>query len=267
MAEKIGFVSFSAFDFMGSSEHVSLKRRAYDANHPTRSFFTSHPSLPPWKNLADLGNERALRKTPPEFQPLMNEYHRYFFENAVRHENYLRWVRRHRAWDRETEIHFSRFTLLRDYLNDRFAREDYTRRGRLNQILDQAKQKAWLQSETLLAHSLNDEMERKMTNARALQKKLVEQALFRERAYALPNEREAWRHRDEVTRSAPTTHENRIPVHVHSEQRWAHSLAIAHYQQQLQEIPVAPTALNTHTSEGLQTPLAPPIVKRVNGLG
>ncbi|RZA17843.1 MAG: hypothetical protein EOP10_22015 [Proteobacteria bacterium] len=267
MAEKIGFISFSAFDYLKANEHVSLKRKAYDTAHPTRSFFESHPAIPPWNNLAHIGNEPALRKTPAEYQPLMNEYHRYFFENAVRHENYLRWVRRHRAWDRETEVHFGRFTLLRDYLNDQYARADYMRRGRMHQIFDKANERAWLQSETLLAHSLNDEMKHKITNAKALQKKLAAQALYQQSAFNIPDERQAWKHRDEITRASPTTHEDRIALNVHIEPSWPQALAIAHYQQQIQKVPIAPVALNTNTAAGLQTPLAAPIVRRVNGLG
>ena len=110
MAEKIGFISFSAFDLKKANEFEAIKRQSFDRANPTQSWFQHHPAIPRWREIDQLGIEPALRRTPAEFQPLMNEYYRYFLENAVQHESYLRWVRRHRAWDRETEVTFARFT-------------------------------------------------------------------------------------------------------------------------------------------------------------
>ena len=267
MAEKIGFISFSAFELQKANEFDGIKRKAYDTAHPTRSFFETYPPIPDWNRLARAGVEPIERKTPDEFLPLMNEYHRYFMENSLQNEAYLRWVRRHRAWDRETEVVFGRFSQLRDHLNDRFARDDYARRGRMHQIMDQATQKAWLHTEALLIASENEVIERRMHSAKALQKKLAAQAFFQQRTLGIESDREAWKSRDEATRIAPTTQENRIPLNVNAEQSWSQGLAIAHYQQQIQRMPIMALTPSTHTTVAAQTPLAVPIVKKVNGMG
>lgn len=267
MAEKIGFMSFSAFDLRKATEFEAIRRNTYDTKHPTQSFFDHHPVNPPWNATAHIGNEPMQRKTPAEFLPLMNEYHRYFYENAVQHEAYLRWVRRHRAWDRETEVFFGRFNDLRDRLNDLYAAQDYVRRGRMHQIYDKATQRTWLNTELLETASANEAMEQKIRNAKTLQKKLEAQALYQQRAFEVPDERQAWKKREEASRVAPTTHENRVPLNVNVESPWVQALAISHYQQQIQQMPIAQAALHTQTGTALQSSQAAPIVKKVNGLG
>lgn len=267
MAAKIGYVSFSAFELRKADEFVSIKRKAYDTADPTKSWFDRNPPIPPWQNGAHVGIEPAMQKTPSEFVPLMNEYHRFFLERSVEQEHYLRWLKRHRAWDRETEVHFRRFQDLRDHLNDRFAREDYTRRGRLHQIYDQATQKTWMQTDRLNAVSEREALEAKRRNALLLQKKLESEALYRNTQFEVPNERAMWKSREEVQKVSATSSEEKIAISVRTDPGWAHALALSHYQQAQGSIPVAPPPLATQTASTMQTALAPPVIKKVHGLG
>lgn len=265
MAEKIGFITFSAFDYQKSTEFDARKGNSYDTANPTQSFFERNPAMPPWKKLSQIGNEPMKRLTPPEFQPLMNEYHRYFLENAVKNEAYLRWVRRHRAWDRETEVVFGRFEQLRDHLNDRFAVNAYAQRGRLNQIFDHAMRRTWMNSEALISASATEAREQKIRSAKALQVKLEEQARYRDHAYKIPDERQIVQKREDPVKVLPPTRDIPIPLNANFENSWSHGLAIAHYQQQMQQSTIAPATLNTNSPNGLPSTPSVPLIKKVAG--
>ncbi len=267
MAEKIGFVTFHAFDLKKVDEFDSKKWSADDIQNPTDTWFEKHPAIPRWRNPAELGIEPVVRKTPDQLKPLMNEYHRYFLENAVQHEAYARWARRHKAWDREAEIAMARFTKLRDYLNDKYASADYGRRGRVHEILTKAAQKTWLNTEIVNFSALNEAVTRQFESGKALQKALKDQAYFRNTAYSLPEREAFFKDRESESRKVGDGEKDKIPLLIESRMGWVSGLAFKHYLNEIERIPMAPPTVLSNTASTVQTPSSPPIVKKVSGLG
>ena len=227
MAEKIGFISFSAFELHRANEFDAIKTRLYDAQRPARSFFEVHPAQPPWKSPGSIGIEHVMRRTPPELMPLMNEYHRYFLENSVQHELYLRWWRRHHDWDHNTELYIKNFDELRDYINGRYDEDFYVQKGRLLAIDKMIQEKKW-QTEGMIE---------KVYVQKPMDKKSIEYARERTRITA--------EHRTREMLVSPNV----------GPPRWAQLLAMAQYGQKAQ--PPAPA--NHYNSTAIDQPKPPAI--------
>ncbi len=247
MAEKIGFISFTAFELHNANEFDGIKQRLYNLERPTRPYLSLHPALPPWRQLALLGNEPILRRTPTELEPLMNEYHAYFHDKTIQHEHYMRWWRRHHAWNRDEEIFFLRFDDLRNHLCEVYNRETYARQGRMQAIFRKAAERSWHTGEVNLAlgdrqHSESD----RLSNHRLRVGHQYRELIFREPDLD-PN-----RHRlaKPVYGDAqnPVSHPPREILHspLAKPPRWAKLLAVAEYQQQAQ-IPLPAVPIETRS--------------------
>ncbi|RZA10613.1 MAG: hypothetical protein EOP10_34460, partial [Proteobacteria bacterium] len=246
MAEKIGFINFTAFELHRANEFDAIKTRLYHADRPARSFYDIHPSLPPWRQLSLQGLDPMVRKTPAQLMPLMNEYHQYYLDKTVQHEMYLRWWKRHHAWHKEAQVFFRRFDELRDHLNEVHNREAYIQQGRLNLLLRQASEKRWNNTEAFetvreRTHDHTQAINAKMLARSSQHHKLVTQVYIHE-----PDQH---RLNDQAYDRAQKTGEHYTRQELHPPHnpspRWAKILAIADYHQKIQ-MPLPQAMINTH---------------------
>ncbi|MBC7531797.1 MAG: hypothetical protein H7318_09480 [Oligoflexus sp.] len=238
MAERIGFISFTAFELQRANEFDSIKMRTYDSSKPARSFFDDHAPQPPWRQLTST-REAMVHKTPAELRPLMNEYWTYFQSKAIQHEQYIRWFRRHHAWNREEEIFLLRFDDLRNHLADIYNRETYAQLGRMKNIFQKAAQKGW--EDTQINQVVSEQAHRethRVTNF-GIQQTYKRSQVARFEQVMQPDNKRLLQRAEE---SARVTGEQETRELLHSPHKqppkWAKLLAVADYAQRAQ-MPIA----------------------------
>ncbi|MBC7660001.1 MAG: hypothetical protein H7249_09860 [Chitinophagaceae bacterium] len=250
MAEKIGFINFTAFDLHAANEFDGIRTRLYRDDRPARTYFQLHPAAPPWRQLSLQGIEPIVRKTPPQLEPLMNEYYRYFAERAVQHEFYQRWWKRHHAWQREANLFFDRFDNLRDHLNETYDRETYAQLGRMNLIFRHAAQKSWINTELAVnareqskddSHHLNGKMlGRKMDALSMTQSRMASYHQLDERQVLVRSQNRA------LDTDMMVLGRELHPPHAEPP-KWAKMLAVAEYAQKEKFlVPTPPSSPAAH---------------------
>lgn len=239
MAERIGFINFTAFDLRRAQEFAGIKTRLYDSSRPARSYFEIHPPLPPWKQLSTLGIEPMVRHTPPELRPLMNEYWSYFESKAIQHEHYLRWWRRHHAWNREEEIFLLRFEDLRNHLAEIYNRETYAQLGRMQAIFKKAAEKSWEREEVNAVIADREHGESHRVTNHGLKKKAQQLQLVHHEQLVQPDNKRLLQRAEESARITGEQATRELLHTPHKEPpRWARLLAVADYAQKMQ-MPIA----------------------------
>ncbi|RYZ56872.1 MAG: hypothetical protein EOP07_11525 [Proteobacteria bacterium] len=262
MAERIGFISFTAFELRRANEFDSIKTRLYNAERPARSFFDIHPSLPPWRQLSLLGTEPMVRRTPSELRPLMNEYYSYFQDKTIQHEHYMRWWRRHHAWNREEEIFFLRFEDMRNHLNEIYNREAYAKQGRMHALYEKAAQKTWENREVNFALGEKEQAERSMINNKMMAKKYNHQQYIHRDQVVVPDNARLLQRATEHEHITGNRETRELLHSPHKDPpRWARLLAFQDYQQKVQ-MPIPEVSQTTRPeSNGPPTMQPPPILK------
>ncbi|WP_141733582.1 hypothetical protein [Oligoflexus tunisiensis] len=152
MAQKIGFITFTALDPPSPTEYAAYKKlqRLLEPGNHVKTLAETHPIMPPWRFEAPALNrtpDHRAYKLAAELSPLMDEFHHRVLDRSRVRER-LKTIERTRFQNDIAEIkYFRQVDLLHAWISELLFERIYRRIGREFSMFEKAAKKQWLEDE------------------------------------------------------------------------------------------------------------------------